>query len=261
MAITKQERDTILDELELFLGQERWAEALGLLEQLPEDDSMRYLQAVDVWLGMGIKNRAAVMLARGRELAGEGDPLVGLLTARMQLSEWDFEGARTALELVPKKRRDADVEAEFALLCDLEGDHKQAVKHLVRAHKLDKEVFAKPVQVSATDFLRMVDIATQSLQPELQEALGRITLTTRPMPTAELVGGADAGNAPDTLSFCDCHDPYQCAGDDHANFEHSILMFQRNHERKAANVEELQHVVNTTLSHSVLRAMGLDTEF
>ncbi|MFT5291252.1 MAG: hypothetical protein ACI8QS_000365 [Planctomycetota bacterium] len=260
MAITKQERDTILDELELLLGQERWAEGLGLLEQLPEDDSMRYLQAVDIWIGMGIKNRAKAMLDRGRKLVGEDDPLVALLTARMELAEWNFGGARTALEMVPKKQRDADLEAEFALLCDLEGDHNQAVKHMARAHRLDNEVFAKPVQVDPTEFLRMVDHASQSLQPELQEALINMTLTTRPMPTAELVGGSEAGNAPDSLSFCDCLDPYKCAGGDHANYPHSIVMFQRNHERKVTSVEGLQHLVNASLQRSVQRAMGLDAE-
>ena len=260
VASTMNERDELLDEIELLLGQERWAEALGLLERLPEDDPLRYLQAVDVWLGMGIAARAEATLDRGRELAGDDDPLVALLAARLHLTRWDGASARAAIERVAPKQRDADLEAELALIADLEGRHDDAHAHLKRAHKLDKQVFPKPVRVSVDEFEAMLADAADALAPQFREALAEITVVIDPMPTADVVGGEESGHPPDLLGLYSGLELHEREASGYGELPPTIFLFQRNLERKVASVEELREEVRITLYHELGHALGFDED-
>jgi len=260
VAITMNDREALLDELELLLGQERWTEALGLLEQLPEEDPLRWLQAVEVWLGMGIPARAESMLERGRQLAGDDDPLVAVLRARLLLSRWDVLGARAALEAVPPQRRDADVEAELALVCDLEGRHDQSHVHLVRAHKLDRDVFPKPVRVSEEAFEAMLDQAARALAPEFREALEDIPVVIDPMPNTEVVGGPESGHPPDLLGLYSGLELYEREASGYGELPPTIFLFQRNLERRADSEVELREQVRVTLWHELGHALGFDED-
>lgn len=255
-----KERDAILDELELLLGQERWAEALGLLDALPEDDPLRYLQAVDIWMGMGLAARAESTLERGAALAGEDDPMVATLRARLHLNRWDVEAARAALERVPSKQRDADVEVEFALVADLEGDHDAAHEHLQRAHRLERDVFPPPVRVDAEAFEAMVDAAAQALAPQFREALDEIPVVIDPMPSAGVVGAPESGHPPDLLGLFSGLELHEREAAGHGEMPPTIFLFQRNLERRVGSLEELREEVRITLYHELGHALGFDED-
>jgi len=249
-----------LDDALQALDEGRPADALELLEALPEASGERWTTAVHALLDLGDTEAAARALEAARGTLGRDHPDVRWGEGRLCLARWDVRGAREAFGRLDREAEGAPLLENLALLADLEGDLKSADRLYRRAAELDPERSPSPPRLTPEGFEAVVAEAARELPPEFRRALDDLAVVIDPMPTAEIVGAPGSGHPPDILGLFVGAPLGLRASSDPSELPPTIYFFQRNLERASRTRRELREEIRTTLYHELGHALGFDEE-
>ena len=246
-----------LDAAEDALDEGAFDRALELLAAAPPDDGLRWLLSFGVWVEVDRLDRAAEDLARAEHLLGDGDPEVLRAKARLAIARWHFEEATHWLAYLDPEEWGAQLLLDRAFLCDAQGDHDEAHRLLVEAHRQDPEHSPAPLRLSPEAFQAVVERAAEELPPEFADVFEEIAVVIDPMPTRAVVGGE---HPPDVLGLFVGPPLAERAASQGGELPPTIFLFQRNLERIALDEEELAREIHTTLFHELGHALGFDED-
>jgi predicted Zn-dependent protease with MMP-like domain/Flp pilus assembly protein TadD len=186
-------------------------------------------------------------------LAGKGEALFYL---------WEWKQARAVLEKALRaNKRNARAHRYMALALDRLGRRKLAELHFERAGQLDPEAWPMPVRVERKAFDALARAAIDSLPPFVKERLGPIGFLVEDYPELGMLADRPDDADPETLGlFFGEEIPARYESRDVKFVPNHIHLFQRNLEQLAADEEELEDEIRTTVYHEVGHYLGLDED-
>jgi predicted Zn-dependent protease with MMP-like domain len=243
--------------LDLAARGERAARRAGATELLPD---LILLQAS----ALNDLGRSREALSRADELL-RGSPrdtaamlerafalweLVRLPEARSQLQE--------LLQMVPD---DAWGHHLLGLVAERLGDAKEARRRFSRARRLDPGEFPEPVHLSQEDFDKAVEDALEGLPAPVRGYLSNVAIAVEDLPADDDLLASDPPLSPAILGIFR-GSPFGEKGsmDPWSHFPSSIVLYQKNLERAAADRAQLIEQIGVTLVHEVGHFLGLDEE-
>ena len=173
-----------------------------------------------------------------------------------------FDEAKVKLqELVEQDEELAPPHHYLGLIAERRGDAPGAEKLFALARSLEPDDFPAPVRIPQSEFDGVIEEAMISLPPRVREYLGNVAVTVEEIPREEDLRASDPPLSPMVLGMF----RGSPLGDQHlldpwAHFPSSIVLYQRNLERSAADREELVEQIAITLLHEVGHFLGLDEE-
>jgi predicted Zn-dependent protease with MMP-like domain len=243
--------------LDLAVRGERAARRAGATELLPDliliqASALNHLgrgrealsRADDLLRGSPLDT--AAMLERGFALW----ELVRLPEARSQLEE--------LLRLVPD---DAWGHHLLGLIAERLGDAKEARRRFARARRLSSEEFPEPVHLSQEEFDRAVEDALERLPAPVRGYLSNVAIAVEDLPADDDLLASDPPLSPGILGiFRGSPLGEKGSMDPWSHFPSSIVLYQKNLERAAADRAELIEEIGVTLVHEVGHFLGLDED-
>jgi len=243
--------------LDLAARGERAARRAGATELLPDlillqasalndlGRSREALSRADALL-RGSPRDTAAMLERAFALW----ELVRLPEARSQLQE--------LLQLVPD---DAWGHHLLGLVAERLGDAKEARRRFSRARRLDPREFPEPVHLSQGEFDKAVEDALEGLPAPVRGYLSNVAIAVEDLPADDDLLASDPPLSPAILGIFR-GSPFGEKGsmDPWSHFPSSIVLYQKNLERAAADRAQLIEQIGVTLVHEVGHFLGLDEE-
>lgn len=243
--------------LDLAVRGERAARRAGATELLPD---LILLQA-----------SALNHLGRGREALSRADDLLRgspVDTAAMlerAFALWELvrlPEARSQLEellrLVPD---DAWGHHLLGLIAERMGHSKEARRRFARARRLSSEEFPEPVHLSQEEFDRAVEDALERLPAPVRGYLSNVAIAVEDLPADDDLLASDPPLSPAILGiFRGSPLGEKGSMDPWSHFPSSIVLYQRNLERAAADRAKLIEEIEVTLVHEVGHFLGLDED-
>jgi len=149
----------------------------------------------------------------------------------------------------------------LGLIAERRGDREEAERRFARARRLARDDFPEPVRIAPGEFDRAVEEALAELPEPVRRYLANVAIAVEDLPRDEDLLAGDPPLSPSILGiFRGSSLGQKGASDPWSHFPSSIVLYQRNLERAAADREELLDEIATTLLHEVGHFLGLDEE-
>jgi predicted Zn-dependent protease with MMP-like domain/Flp pilus assembly protein TadD len=210
---------------------------------------------------LGESRAALTALDRARSILGEDvDALLERGIALFELLR--FDDAREQLERVLAiAPEEAWAHHYLGLIDERRGDARRAEKHLARARKLAPEDFPPAVTLTPEAFDRAVEDALGKLPEKVSQYLSNVAITVDDVPADDDLAGSEPPLSPTILGVFR-GSPWRDKGtfDPWAHFPSSIVLYQKNLERCARDLDDLIEQIGITLIHEVGHFLGLDEE-
>ncbi len=170
--------------------------------------------------------------------------------ARAQLEE--------ALRLAPD---DPAAHHGLGLLAERGGDEREARARFAAAHARAPEDYPVPPRLSHRAFERAVEDALAGLPAPVRSYLANVAVAVEDVPADDDLLGSDPPLPPTVLGmFRGAPLGEKASMDPWSHFPSSIVLYQRNLERFAADPGDLVEQIGVTLLHEVGHFLGLDEE-
>ena len=171
------------------------------------------------------------------------------------------EAREDLLQVVRQEPNEAWAHHGLGLLAERSGEAAEAERHFARARKLDPDQFPKPVEMAQADFDRAVEDALADLPEPVRRYLANVAIAVESLPADYDLLGADPPLSPSILGlFRGAPLGEKASMDPWSHFPSSIVLYQRNLERIAADRSELIEQIEVTLLHEVGHFLGLDED-
>lgn len=250
----------------------------SIYDALDEDDPERALALALQGLGHDddpvLHFLAGVALSetgRPREAADEftksvemdpDDPEYRSYLARALFRDGRYEEAdqeaRQALETDPRL---SDAIVTRALVLERRGEFREAERLLREAHTIDPERFPRPVRLARVEFENEIQRAATLLPETFRDRLAEVSTFVEDLPTDPILTESDPPLDPELLGlFVGVALPDRTHFSTGGELPPRILLFQRNLERYASNIDELREEIAVTLYHELGHYLGLDEE-
>jgi predicted Zn-dependent protease with MMP-like domain len=171
------------------------------------------------------------------------------------------DAARQLDEVEAREPDDAWGHHLRGLLAERRGEEKEASRRFAQARRLDPRGFPRPVSVTAAEFERLVEAALEALPEPVHRYLSNVPVMVEPIPSLDDLTGSEPPLSPTILGiFRGAPYGQKASADPWSHLPSSIVLYQRNLERFAADREELVEQIGVTLLHEVGHFLGLDEE-
>jgi predicted Zn-dependent protease with MMP-like domain len=232
----------------------------ALVEQQEDDPVLRLLWGVAL-LELDRPGEAAEHLARSVELdPDDAEAHANLALARFRSCRFaEAEtAARRALELEPGL---PDAHAVHALALERRGLFEEADRHEAKAADLDPERFPAPERIPRAEFEAEIVRAGARLPERFRKLLDEVAVLVEAVPPAPILFDEDPPLDPELLGlFVGVSLPERTHFDGPGGLPARILLFQRNLERHAGDLETLRSEIAITLYHELGHYLGLDED-
>jgi predicted Zn-dependent protease with MMP-like domain/Flp pilus assembly protein TadD len=174
------------------------------------------------------------------------------------LESGDPDRAQAHFERAAKREPDnADAAYGLGLLAEARGEREEMIAHFQRVRALDAKAAPAPWAVSTERLEELVESALEELPARAQKLLENVPVMVEDLPSEEVVGD---GFDPRGLGlFAGVPFPEQSALSGPPHLE-AVMLYQRNIERVARSVAEVETEIRTTLLHETGHFFGLDEE-
>lgn len=231
------------------------------LESAGEDDPVLRLLWGLALLELDRPAEAVEQVARAVELDPE-DPesRANLAIALFRAARFDEaeEQARRALDGDPAL---PDAHAVWALVLERQGRFDEADRHERLAAERDPERFPVPVRIPRSEFEAEIRLAGERLPERFRALLEQVAVTVERIPSEEILREEDPPLDPELLGlFVGVSLADGRAGGATGALPARILLFQRNLERHAHDLEDLRSEIAITLYHELGHYLGLDEQ-
>jgi predicted Zn-dependent protease with MMP-like domain len=174
----------------------------------------------------------------------------------------DYSGARRSLE----KSEALEPEAAHtiyhkALVLEHLGDYEGAEELFDRAEKLQPELYPRPVRLQLDDFEGAAETATRSLPPAIRRYIANCPILIEDLPDIELVQSENL--SPQILGLFSGTPATEPGASPTLGTEPTtarVLLYKRNLEKVAGNLEELVEQIQITVKHEIGHYLGLDED-
>ena len=140
------------------------------------------------------------------------------------------------------------------------GDAEAAADHAREAERLEPERYPLPLEVSDTEFDRMVEEAAEELPQKVKNELDEVPVIVTPLPPLEVLSAESPPLSPDILGlFAGRHLLQEPSGKSGAQ-PGVIFVFRRNLLRFCHDLDELREEIRVTVRHEVGHLLGLDED-
>ncbi|HWE28983.1 MAG TPA: metallopeptidase family protein, partial [Polyangia bacterium] len=263
MELDDEYLDPVLLAAETYALEGDAKEALRLCERALDiaEEEDEYVDAIllkaEIELGDGDVDAAGKTL-------GELPP-VALPTAALELRAGDafleIDDPDRAVEhyerAAKKEPANADAEYGLGLVAEARGEQAAMVAHFQRVRMLDGKAPPLPWAVTEDRMEELVEAALAELPERAQKLLENVPVMVEALPSEEVVGD---GFDPRGLGlFAGVPFPEQSTlgGPPHLD---AVFLYQRNIERVARSMSEVESEIRTTLLHETGHFFGLDEE-
>lgn len=243
--------------LDLAARGERAARRAGATELLPD---LILLQAS----ALNDLGRSREALSRADELL-RGSPRDTAAMLERAFALWELvrlPEARSQLqELLQQVPDDAWGHHLLGLVAERLGDAKEARRRFSRARRLDPREFPEPVHLSHEEFDKAVEDALEGLPAPVRGYLSNVAIAVEDLPADDDLLASDPPLSPAILGiFRGSPLGEKGSMDPWSHFPSSIVLYQKNLERAAADRDQLIEQIGVTLVHEVGHFLGLDEE-
>jgi len=147
------------------------------------------------------------------------------------------------------------------LLAERRGEEKEAARRFGLARRSDPQAFPRPVSVSPAEFERLVEAALEALPEPVRRYLSNVPVMVELIPALDDLTASHPPLSPTILGvFRGAPYGQKASADPWSHLPSSIVLYQRNLERFAADRDELIEQIGVTLLHEVGHFLGLDEE-
>jgi predicted Zn-dependent protease with MMP-like domain len=173
-----------------------------------------------------------------------------------------FDDAHRALLAVVRREPDEPWAIHtLGLLAERRGDAAEAERRFARARRLAPEELPEPVAMTAEAFDAAVEAALAELPEGVRRWLANVAIAVEDVPADDDLLAADPPHSPSILGIFrgaplgakESMDPW-------SHFPSSIVLYHKNLQRHAHDLDELVDQVRITLLHEVGHFLGLDEE-
>ena len=226
-----------------------------------EDPVLRFLAGVAL-IELDRSAEAVTELERAVELDTDDAEfraaLAGALLRSCRLDEAERE-ARSALSADPEL---PDAHFVRALIFERRGKDREADEQYRRAAELDSERFPEPVRISREAFEEHVARAIDRLPEAYRRHLDEVAVTVEDLPSDAILQEDDPPFDPADLLglFVGVSRDRRSSLSPGGELPPRILLFKKNLERMALEVDELVEEIAVTLYHELGHFLGLDEE-
>lgn len=243
--------------LDLAARGERAARRAGATELLPD---LILLQAS----ALNDLGRSREALSRADELL-RGSPRDTAAMLERAFALWELvrlpEARSQIQELLQQVPDDAWGHHLLGLVAERLGDAKEARRRFSRARRLDPREFPEPVHLSHEEFDKAVEDALEGLPAPVRGYLSNVAIAVEDLPADDDLLASDPPLSPAILGiFRGSPLGEKGSMDPWSHFPSSIVLYQKNLERAAADRDQLIEQIGVTLVHEVGHFLGLDEE-
>ena len=231
------------------------------LEQLRsvENSAPRWACAALAFLDLGDLAEATRAANRAARMDDE-DPDVLLALGEVHLAAWRVPAALAAFEQLAEVAPSAASLERLSLCQDLAGNEDAAAEALQRSAQLFPDGRRHAPRLTSERFEQVVREATEDLPSEFRAALEHVAVVLDPVPSPGIVVGDTLETPPDLLGLFVGASLVDGAMAVSGELPPTVYLFQRNIERSARNLEELEREIRTTLYHELGHALGFDED-
>ena len=180
--------------------------------------------------------------------------------ALWELNRLDEARAQLA-RAVEREPGDAWAHHVLGLVAERAGERKEAERRFRRARKLAPEDFPAPVRLAPDAFDAAVEAALEEIPPRVRAYLANVAIAVEDLPADDDLRGSDPPLSPGILGiFRGAPWGQKGSMDPWSHFPSSIVLYQKNLERFAADRDDLVEEIGVTLVHEVGHFLGLDEE-
>jgi predicted Zn-dependent protease with MMP-like domain len=213
---------------------------------LTEDNGLAALAAYERWADLEPDDPLPVIRAAEVHLELLDDPRRAARMLRNVLAEYEIDSVE-----------EADARHLLGLALEERGDRKGMVREWLGVLRLDELNDPRKPRMAPEQFERVAADALAALPRELHEPLANVPVLLHDRPSEEMVL---EGTDPRVLGlFIGLALPDQSVmgGPPHTG---TILLFQRNLERDARDLDELAEQIRITVAHETAHYIGLDED-
>ena len=251
----------------LAMNPERMREALAHAERAVDrsDDEDEFLEAVVLKAGLEVdlgKTEAARKTLAALPPADQvsGDPEWALETAHLFLAVNDGAEARRRLQLmVDADPSNGDAHYGLGLAAEALGDEEGKRTSWSRSLRIDEMRPIEDPLLSEAEMEKVAEDALGELPERARNLIANVPIVLTDLPSREDVA---AGLDPRLLGLFEGSPYSEGSGSGLGGQPHltRVLLFRKNLERAAADVEELREEIRTTLLHETGHFFGMSEE-
>jgi len=206
---------------------------------------------------------AEALAASDALLAAEPEAVDAMVERGFAL--WELlrlEEARAQLEeAVRREPEEAWAHHTLGLVAERRGERKEAERRFRKARQLAPDDFPEPVRLSQPEFDAAVEAALAEIPPKVRAYLSNVAIAVEDLPSDDDLKGGDPNLSPGILGiFRGAPHGQKVSMDPWSHFPSSIVLYQKNLERSAADRDEVVEQIGITLVHEVGHFLGLDEE-
>ncbi len=144
------------------------------------------------------------------------------------------------------------------LLAERAGETDRSLAAFANARRLDATTYAKWPSLAAEEFERAVERALLLLPRSFRDVLDNLAVVVEPFPDVETLMEENPPHDPELLGlYVGVPLPEQTVASS-GDLPAVIHLYQRNIERNAGTLEELEHEIAITLFHEIGHALGFE---
>ncbi len=184
-----------------------------------------------------------------------------LALARFELLETE-QARRAVARSLREDPRNPEAWWVQSLLREWQRDFAGAHRARLHARWLSPAEYPLPPSLTEEEIEEVVSDCISDLHPQLQEYLASVAILLDDIPTEDLLRRYDPPMSPlDLLGHFSGHSLMtRSVEDPWSNFPPTIVLFRRNLERYASNLEELREQLQITVFHEIGHFLGLDED-
>ena len=249
-----------LDEGDYEGALEAAASAIDAVPEGEDDPVLRFLAGVAL-LELDQPGDAIDPLTRATEL----DPDDAEFRANLALALFRncrfADAAREAQTAVESDPESPDANHVRALTLERQGLLDEADRLFARASRLDSERFPPLARLAREEFDREIGLAEASLPDDFRRHLDAVPVLVEDVPSEPVLLDEEPPLDPELLGlFVGTALPDRALTGGGADTPPRILLFRRNLERFATDVEDLRKQIAITLYHELGHYLGLDED-
>jgi predicted Zn-dependent protease with MMP-like domain len=259
------EDEDLVDAIYDALDRDRPDEALTLArraaETVPEPDPVLVFLTGIALLELGRGGEAVDELSRAVELDPEDAEFRSRLALALFRSGRFTEASVEVEQALKTDPRLPDAHFVRALLAERRGRLAEADEGFLDASRLDPERFPAPTRIDRAEFEECVGRSMDRLPSRFRQYLGQVAVTVEELPADAILSEGEPPLDPDQLLGLFVGVPLadQAAGGPGA-LPARILVFKRNLERLALDMDELEEEIAVTVYHELGHYLGLDED-